>query len=109
MTTEITAPADTKIVLGTNQYGKAEVRLVKITRDTVRHQIQDLNVTSQLHGDFTAAHQDGDNGRVVATDTQKNCWAAQRPPVIQSNSPVKCSPSCTRNSSMAPTPLRAKP
>ncbi|MDV2978388.1 UNVERIFIED_CONTAM: urate oxidase [Actinomycetes bacterium ARC8] len=72
MTTEITAPADTKIVLGTNQYGKAEVRLVKITRDTVRHQIQDLNVTSQLHGDFTAAHQDGDNGRVVATDTQKN-------------------------------------
>jgi len=72
MTTEITAPAQTKIVLGSNQYGKAEVRLVKITRDTNRHQIQDLNVTSQLHGDFTAAHQDGDNGRVVATDTQKN-------------------------------------
>lgn len=72
MTTEITAPAETKIVLGANQYGKAEVRLVKITRDTDRHEIQDLNVTSQLHGDFTAAHIDGDNGRVVATDTQKN-------------------------------------
>src|SRR5690606_13582516 len=36
------------------------------------HQIQDLNVTSQLHGDFTAAHIDGDNSHVVATDTQKN-------------------------------------
>ncbi|WP_404288178.1 factor-independent urate hydroxylase [Glutamicibacter arilaitensis] len=72
MTTEINAPAGTKIVLGSNQYGKAEVRLVKITRDTDRHQIQDLNVTSQLHGDFTAAHTDGDNGRVVPTDTQKN-------------------------------------
>ncbi|TAP28677.1 factor-independent urate hydroxylase [Arthrobacter sp. S41] len=72
MTTETTAPTQTKIVLGSNQYGKAEVRLVKITRDTERHQIQDLNVTSQLHGDFSAAHQDGDNSRVVATDTQKN-------------------------------------
>jgi urate oxidase len=61
-----------KIVLGSNQYGKAEVRLVKITRDTKRHEIEDLNVTSQLHGDFLAAHIDGDNGHVVATDTQKN-------------------------------------
>jgi urate oxidase len=62
----------TKIVLGANQYGKAEVRLVKITRDTARHQIEDLNVTSQLRGDFLAAHVDGDNRHVVATDTQKN-------------------------------------
>ena len=62
----------TKIVLGQNQYGKAEVRLVKITRDTKRHQIEDLNVTSQLHGDFTRAHITGDNGLVVPTDTQKN-------------------------------------
>src|SRR3954462_8872776 len=62
----------TRIVLGQNQYGKAEVRLVKITRDTDRHRIQDLNVTSQLRGDFVAAHLDGDNSHVVATDTQKN-------------------------------------
>lgn len=62
----------TRIVLGKNQYGKAEVRLVKITRDTDRHEIEDLNVSSQLHGDFNAAHRDGDNGRVVPTDTQKN-------------------------------------
>lgn len=61
-----------KIVLGDNQYGKAEVRVVKVTRDTDRHQIEDLNVTSQLRGDFQAAHLQGDNAHVVATDTQKN-------------------------------------
>jgi urate oxidase len=61
-----------RIVLGPNQYGKAECRLVRITRDTDRHQIEDLNVTSQLRGDFEACHTEGDNSHVVATDTQKN-------------------------------------
>lgn len=60
------------IVLGVNQYGKAEVRVVKVTRDTPRHEIDDLNVTSQLRGDFAAAHLEGDNAHVVPTDTQKN-------------------------------------
>jgi urate oxidase len=61
-----------RIVLGPNQYGKAECRLVKVTRDTDRHVIEDLNVTSQLRGDFEACHTEGDNSQVVATDTQKN-------------------------------------
>ncbi|TAM70548.1 MAG: urate oxidase [Microbacteriaceae bacterium] len=60
------------IILGPNQYGKAEVRLVKLTRETGRHEIEDLSVTSLLRGDFEAAHLDGDNAHVVATDTQKN-------------------------------------
>ena len=60
------------IILGANQYGKAEVRVVKITRDTDRHEIEDLNVTSQLRGDFAGAHLRGDNAHVIATDTQKN-------------------------------------
>ncbi|MGP6178354.1 factor-independent urate hydroxylase [Microbacterium sp. A196] len=64
--------ASSRIVLGPNQYGKAEVRLVKITRDSPRHEIEDLNVTSQLRGDFEAVHLEGDNGHCVATDTQKN-------------------------------------
>ncbi|HEX2247217.1 MAG TPA: urate oxidase [Arthrobacter sp.] len=72
MTATVESATGTRIVLGQNQYGKAEVRLVKITRDTDRHQIQDLNVTSQLRGDFEAAHTAGDNSHVVATDTQKN-------------------------------------
>ena len=53
--------AEPAIVLGANQYGKAEVRVVKVTRDTARHEIDDLNVTSQLRGDFAAAHLAGDN------------------------------------------------
>ncbi len=60
------------IVLGPNQYGKAEVRLVRIDRDTPRHEITDLSITSQLRGDFAAAHVHGVNANIVATDTQKN-------------------------------------
>ncbi|MGA9308894.1 MAG: hypothetical protein WBV74_00795 [Pseudonocardiaceae bacterium] len=60
------------ISLGYNQYGKAEVRLVHIDRSTPVHQIKDVNVTSQLSGDFAETHFIGDNGGVIATDTQKN-------------------------------------
>src|SRR5271165_4995008 len=60
------------ITFGENQYGKAEVRLVHVTRDGDRHQIKDLNVSTALRGDFAAAHLAGDNAHVVATDTQKN-------------------------------------
>ncbi len=60
------------VVLTANQYGKAENRIVRVTRDTDRHEIEDFNVTSQLRGDFDAAHTQGDNGHVVPTDTQKN-------------------------------------
>jgi urate oxidase len=60
------------ITFGDNQYGKAEVCLVRITRDGDRHQIKDLNVSSALRGDFADAHLVGDNSKVVATDTQKN-------------------------------------
>jgi urate oxidase len=60
------------IVLGQNQYGKAEVRLVHVDRSQPRHVITDFNVTTQLRGDFAAAHLSGDNSAVLATDTQKN-------------------------------------
>lgn len=59
------------------QHGKAEVRLVKVDRvstgsTTETHVLHDLNVTTQLRGDFAAAYTDGDNAHVHATDTQKN-------------------------------------
>ena len=60
------------IVLGPNQYGKAEVRVVAVDRSTPRHTLVDLKVSSSLRGDFTAAHTAGDNSHVLATDTQKN-------------------------------------
>ncbi len=58
--------------LTANQFGKAENRVVRIYRDIDRHEIRDLNVTSQLRGDFESAHTQGNNEHVVPTDTQKN-------------------------------------
>ncbi len=60
------------IVLGPNRYGKAESRVVRIYRDTARHEIRDLNVSTMLRGDFTDAHVTGDQAHVLPTDTQKN-------------------------------------
>ena len=59
--------------LGAHKYGKAENRLVRITRDTARHEIEDLTITSQLRGAaFADSFLTGDNSRIIATDTQKN-------------------------------------
>jgi urate oxidase len=67
------------IVLSDSQYGKAETRVVRIYRDTPRHEIRDLNVTTALRGDFAAAHLAGDQANVLPTDSQKNtCFAYAR-------------------------------
>ena len=75
------------IVLGANQYGKAEVRLLHVSRDGTSqdgagqdgasqdggtHEITDLNVSVALSGDLAAAHLTGDNSAVLTTDAQKN-------------------------------------
>src|SRR5262245_32133610 len=60
------------IVLGDNRYGKAEVRLVRVVRDGTRHELRDLTVSVALAGDLAATHIDGDNAKVLPTDTQKN-------------------------------------
>ena len=60
------------IVLGANQYGKAENRLVRIHRATDRHEIRDVTISTALRGDFAAAHSHGDQSQVLPTDTQKN-------------------------------------
>ena len=59
------------IVLGPNQYGKAENRVVRIYRDNERHEIRDVNVSTSLRGDFANAHLAGDQSKVLPTDTQK--------------------------------------
>ncbi len=59
-------------VLGPNQYGKAEVRVVAVDRSRPQHALVDLNVSSSLRGDFADSHLSGDNAHVLATDTQKN-------------------------------------
>ena len=60
------------IELGANRYGKAAIRLVKVTRGRDRHRVRDLTVAVALEGDFRAAHTEGDNANVIATDTMKN-------------------------------------
>ncbi len=70
------------IVLGPQQYGKAEVRVVRVIRDTPVHQIRDLCVSTSLRGDFAAAHLAGDQSAVLPTDSQKNtvfAFARERP------------------------------
>ena len=64
------------IVIAGNQYGKAENRVVRIYRESPRHEIRDLNVSTVLRGDFAGAHTHGDQSDVLPTDTQKNtCFA----------------------------------
>lgn len=59
------------IILGRNQYGKAENRVVRVYRDVARHEIHDVNVSSCLRGDFSDAHLTGDQAKVLTTDAQK--------------------------------------
>ena len=63
---------DRRAVLGPNRYGKAEIRLMKVDRDSARHVLHDLTVSVALWGDMDAVHLHGDNTTVLPTDTQKN-------------------------------------
>lgn len=60
------------VILGQNQYGKAENRVVKITRDGATHHIKDLNVSVSLSGAMEEVHYSGSNASVLPTDTTKN-------------------------------------
>ncbi|MFJ6749066.1 MULTISPECIES: factor-independent urate hydroxylase [unclassified Streptomyces] len=59
-------------ILGQNQYGKAENRVVKITREGDTHHIKDLNVSVALSGDLEDVHLSGSNAHCLPTDTTKN-------------------------------------
>ncbi|WP_336087632.1 factor-independent urate hydroxylase [Nocardia sp. SSK8] len=60
------------IVLSDNRYGKSENRIVRFHKETTRHEIRDVNVSTTLRGDFAAAYTDGDQRHVLPTDSQKN-------------------------------------
>ncbi|MFF4666783.1 factor-independent urate hydroxylase [Streptomyces sp. NPDC001282] len=70
MTTD--SPRTRPVILGQNQYGKAENRVVRITRDGDTHHIKDLNVSVALSGDMEDVHYSGSNAHVLPTDTTKN-------------------------------------
>lgn len=62
----------TVVRLGGNRYGKAEVRVVRVTRGEDGDVIRDRNVSTSLSGDLADTHLTGDNANVLTTDTQKN-------------------------------------
>ena len=70
--TETTSRTSREIYLGQNNYGKSEIRLVKVRRDVARHELWDLTVDVALEGDFERAHVGGDNTGLLATDTMRN-------------------------------------
>jgi urate oxidase len=59
-------------VLTRHSYGKSQIRLTKVTRQTARHDLKELSIAVELEGDFADSYLHGDNRRVVATDTMKN-------------------------------------
>ena len=61
-----------KVRLGENSYGKAEVNLMKIDRSAQQHSLRELTVRVAMTGDFEAAHTQGDNTDLIATDTVRN-------------------------------------
>jgi urate oxidase len=55
-----------------HRYGKARVRVLKITRRGTKHFIKELEVAVALQGNFNASFTRADNRLVVATDSMKN-------------------------------------
>ncbi len=60
------------VELAENRYGKTRVRLMKVTRKDGVREVYDWTVEVLLRGEFTAAHVEGDNRRILPTDTMKN-------------------------------------
>src|SRR5215217_1005199 len=61
-----------KIKLSKNAYGKNAVNLSKIIRHKDYHEFRQISVNIALQGDFDSAHTEGDNSKILPTDTQKN-------------------------------------
>ncbi|MEO0438748.1 MAG: factor-independent urate hydroxylase [Pseudomonadota bacterium] len=61
--------------IASQSYGKSKVRLTKVVPSGAAqdwHDVYEFAVDILLYGDFEASYTDGDNSKVVATDSQKN-------------------------------------
>ena len=54
------------------QYGKANVRVLRVQRARPRHEVREACVKVALDGDFGGAYTAADNSCVVPTDTMRN-------------------------------------
>lgn len=60
------------MTLAENSYGKSRVRLVRVTRHPDRHDFKDLTIDIAFEGDFETCYTEGDNSKILPTDTMKN-------------------------------------
>ena len=64
--------------LVSDRYGKSRVRLMRVTKHvghdlaTLHHDVDEWTVQVLLTGDFETAHTEGDNSKILPTDTMKN-------------------------------------
>ena len=58
--------------LAENRYGKSRVRLARVKRTAERHEFREWTVEILLQGDFESCFTDGDNSKILPTDTMKN-------------------------------------
>jgi urate oxidase len=65
--------------LAENRYGKSRVRVMKVVRHATHHAMKEWSVRVLLHGDFETCFTEGDNSKILPTDTMKNTvyWLAR--------------------------------
>ena len=59
-------------MLAENRYGKSRIRVVMVKRHPDRHDFREWSVEILLEGDFESCFVEGDNGKILPTDTMKN-------------------------------------
>jgi len=73
------------ITLAENRYGKSAIRMVRVKRHPDRHDFCEWTLEILLEGDFKSSFVDGDNSKILPTDTMKNTvYALARDSVAQS-------------------------
>ena len=60
------------IVIAENKYGKSRVRLLKVKRKDGWHDLREWTLEIALQGDFDSCFVEGDNSKILPTDTMKN-------------------------------------
>src|SRR5215472_1497100 len=60
------------VKLVADNYGKSGVRLLRVVKQQGRHDIKELKIRISFEGDFESAHTQGENQKILPTDTMKN-------------------------------------
>lgn len=58
--------------LADNRYGKSRVRVIRVRRGQNAHDLREWDVQVLLQGDFETCFTEGDNSKILPTDTIKN-------------------------------------